>query len=173
MVVLGGAEGLCDAGCEGRQSEESAGGDGGGDHVVGVEGDGGDVAGGQASEVVRVHAAAGPDYEIAEEEEGGGGCEDCSGYSKSRGLAVEELVAGEADGCVPDPGDEVAAGVEGVSVGVGGEVEVGRHEGEDGDEGLPATATCAEEEKTSADSGEVHAGDVEGDGKNSAENGEQ
>jgi hypothetical protein len=172
LAAVSFADGLSDAGCEGGQAEEGSGGDGCGDDVVGVEGNCRDVAGGEAGEVVGVHAAACQDYEVAEEEEGGGGGEDGTTDPQHGGLAAEELVTDEADGGVPSPGDEVAAGLEGIAVGVDGEVVVGRHEGEDRDERLPAAATGAEEEEASADGGEVHAGGVEGDGKNAAENSE-
>ena len=83
LVAAEVTEGFGEVAGQGGQAEEGAGGDGRGDDVVGVEGDGGDVAGAEAGEGVGVHVAAGPDYEVAEEEEGGGrgedGCGDTEG----------------------------------------------------------------------------------------------
>ena len=117
-----------------------------------------------------VHGAADPDGEVAEKKEGGGrGC-DGSGYAEDGGLFAEDLVAHEADGCVPGPGDEIVAGAEGVSKGEDGEVVVGRDEGEDGDDCLPAAAASAEVEQAATDGGESQAGRAEGVGQDAAKN---
>ena len=77
---------------------------------------------------------------------------------------AEQLQAEEADGGVPDPGDEVSAQMEGEVVGEDGEVDVGGHEGGDGGGELEAGAcggvvrgvhAGAEEEQAAADRGEV------------------
>jgi hypothetical protein len=173
LVVLGFADAFGDVGREDGEAEESAGGDGGGHDVVGVEGDRRDEAGCEAGCGVGVEACAHPDYEVAKDEEGGGGGEDGSAYAQHGGLTAEHLVSEEADGCVPGPGDDVSAEVEGVAVCEDGEVVVGRHEGEGRDDGLPAAAPCSEEEQSPTDGGEAYAGGGEGVGKDTAENSEE
>jgi hypothetical protein len=172
-TVLGFADGLGDVRGEDGQAEEGSCGDGGGDGVVGVEGDGGDEAGGEASGGVRVEVSAHPDGEVAEEEERGGGGEDGSGYVEHGGFAAKHLMAEEANGGVPSPGDDVGAGVKGVGVGVDSEVVVGRDEGEGGDDGMPAAAPGSEEEQASSDRCETHAGGVEGVRQDATENGKE
>ena len=173
MVVLGCAEAFCDAGCQHGQAEEGSGRDGGGHEVIGIEGDGSDIAGAEAGEAAGIHFASCPDGEVAEDEEGGRGCQDSGSYTQQGGFSAEDLATDEADGGVPSPGNEIGAGVEGITVGEDGEVIVSRHKGEDGGEGMPAAATGAEEEQSSANRGEVHAGGVEDGGKDAAENSEQ
>ena len=115
-------------------------------------------------------SAADPDGEVAEEKEGGGrGC-DGSDYAEGGGLFAEDLVAHEADGCVPGPGDEIVAGVQGVSEGEDGEVVVGGDECEDGDDRLPAAAARAKVEQAATDGGESQTGGAEGVGQDAAKN---
>jgi len=173
LVVLGFAEGFEDVAGQGGEAEECGCRDGGGDGVVGVEGDGCDVAGGEPGGGVGIHHAASPDREVAEEEEGGGRGGDRSNDAEGGGLLAEDLVAHEADGCVPGPGDEIGAGVPGVSEGEDGEVVVGRYEGEDGDDGLPAAAARAEVEQTATYGGESQTGGAEGVGQDAAKNGKE
>ena len=127
VAALGLADVLGDVGGEDGQAEESARSDGGGHDVVGVEGDGCDEAGCKAGCGVGVEAAAHPDDEVAEQEEGGGGGQDRSADAEHGGLAAKHLVAQEADGGVPDPGDDVGAEVKGIAEGEDGEVIVGCH----------------------------------------------
>ena len=170
LVVLGFAEGFDDVAGQSGEAEEDACRDGGGDGVVGVEGDGGDEAGGESGSGVGVHQAACPDGEVAEDKEGRGRGGDCSDDAEGGGLFAEDLVAHEADGCVPDPGDEVGAGVPGVSEGEDGEVVVGGYECEDGDDGLPAAAARAKVEQTAPYGGESQTGGAEGVGQDAAKN---
>jgi len=172
VAVLDFADALGDVHGEDRKAEESTCGDSGGHDVVRVEGDGCDEAGCKAGGGVSIEAIAHPDDEVAEEEEGGRGGEDGSGYAEGGGFAVEHPIAEEADAGVPSPGDEVGAGMEGVSVGVDGEVVVGRDEGEDGEDGLPAAAPRAEEEQACTDRREAYAGRVEGVREDTAKNSE-
>ena len=168
MVALGSADVLDDVGGENGKAEEGAGSDGGGHDVVGVEGNGCDEAGCEAGGGVGVETAAHPYDEVAEDKEGGRGGEDGSAYTKHAGLAAQHLMAEEADGRVPGPGDDIGAEMEGVAVGEDGEVIVGRHEGEGSDDGLPTAASCSEEEQASAHGGEAYAGSGEEVGKDAA-----
>ncbi len=173
MVALSFADAADDVRGEDREAEEGSGRDGGGDGIVRVEGDGCDVAGGEAGGGVGVEAPAHPDDEVADEEEGGGGGEDGSGYAEHGGFAAKHLMAEEADGGVPGPGDDVGAGMKGVGVGVDREVVVGRDEGEGGDDGVPAAAPGSEEEQASSDRCETYAGGQEGVRQDAAENGKE
>ena len=168
MVALGSADVLDDVGGENGKAEEGAGSDGGGHDVVGVERNSRDEAGCDAGCGVGVETSAHPDNEIANDKEGRGGSEDRSGDAKHGGLSAQHLVAEEADGRVPGPGDDVSAEMEGVAVGEDGEVIVGRHEGEGGDDGLPTATSCSEEEQASAHGGEAYAGSGEEVGKDAA-----
>ena len=173
MIALGFAEVLGDVGGEDREAEESAGGDGGGHDIVGVKGNRSDEAGCEASCGMGIETCAHPDYEVAKDEEGSGGGENSAANTQHGGLAAQHLVAKEADGRVPGPGDHVGAEMEGIAVGEDGEVIVSRHKGEHGNDGLPAAAAGSEEEESSTDGGEAHAGGGEEVGEDAAENGEE
>ena len=173
MVVLGFAEALGDVGCEDREAEESTGGDGRRHNVVGIKGDSRHEAGCEAGGGVGVETGVHPDDEVAQNKEGSRRSKHRSAHAQHGGFAAQHLVAEEADGRIPGPGDDVSAEMKGIAEGEDGEVVVGRHESEGGDDGLPAAAPCSEEEQASTDGGEAYAGGGEEVGKDTAENSEE
>ena len=114
-LSAGGAERIGDAGREHGQAEERSGGERGGDQIVAVEGKRGDVAGAEAGERARVHAVEPPAQTMKllsrknEVEE----ASTPATTRSTRGL-LQDAHAEQADGGVPDPGDDVLAHLEGI-----------------------------------------------------------
>src|ERR1700733_428978 len=109
-----------------RNAEGQGQDDAGGGEVTSVEGQTGDVAGHEACKAGRIHSAwvvgGEPDGVVRGEEERSR-AEDCGcGYGEGGDALGKEDAAEDDGGGVPEPGDEVVLGVEGVVVDAGGEV---------------------------------------------------